>query len=204
MSFLSKITAKPWENPGEIEGLRDTLDNGYSASRTGLIMFLAVISSFFMLFIITYYTRSQFPDWEMLADPRILWVNTAILVLASVALQVASNAAKQNRTGLMRMALIAGGVLTLAFIAGQMNAWDQLVTAGYYAQDNPSYAFFYLLTALHALHLLGGIWFLGRLGFRMNQTGQGEKALQTVKLCATYWHYLLIVWLILFTLLLRT
>ncbi len=204
MSFLSKILTRPWEHPGEIEDMNSALEDGYPASRTGLFMFLAVVSSFFMLFIITYYTRSRFPDWEMLADPGILWVNTVILVLASVALQAASNAAKKNNTGTMRIALIAGGVLTLAFIAGQMNAWDQMVTAGFYAQDNPSYAFFYLLTGLHALHLLGGMWFLGRLGFRMNQTGNEEKVMQSITLCTTYWHFLLIVWLVLFTLLLRT
>ena len=204
MSFLSKITDKSWEHAGEIEGLRDTLENGYSANRTGLFLFLAVVSSLFALFMITYYTRSQFPDWEVLTDPRILWVNTAVLVLASVALQMASNAAKQNKTSAMRNSLIAGGVLTLAFVAGQLTAWDQMVKAGYYAADNPAIAFFYLFTGLHALHLLGGMWFLVHLGFRMNQTGAGDKVLQSVTLCAIYWHYLLIVWLALFTLLLRT
>jgi cytochrome c oxidase subunit 3 len=204
MSFLSKITTKPWEHAGEMEALHGALDNGYTANRTGLFLFLAVISSFFLLFIITYYTRSKFPDWEVLTDPRILWVNTAVLVLASVALQIASNAAKQNQTSSMRNALIAGGVLTLAFITGQLIAWDQMVAAGYYARNNPANAFFYLFTGLHALHLLGGMWFLLRLGFRMKQTGKGEKVLQSVTLCATYWHYLLIVWLVLFTLLLRT
>lgn len=204
MSFLNQITTKPWEHAGEMEGLHDSLDNGYATSRTGLLLLLAVITSFFSLFMITYYARSQFPDWEVLADPRILWVNTAVLVLASIALQLASNAAKQNKTGAMRNALIAGAVLTLVFIAGQFIAWDQLVTAGYYAAANPANAFFYLFTGLHALHLFGGMWFMVRLGFRMKQAGQGEKALQSVTLCATYWHYLLIVWLVLFTLLLRT
>lgn len=204
MSFLSKITEKPWEHAGEIEGLHETLENGYSANRTGLFLFLAVISSLFTLFMITYYTRSQFPDWVVLADPRILWVNTAVLVLASVALQMASNAAKQNKTSAMRNSLIAGGVLTLAFIAGQLIAWDQMVKAGYYAADNPANAFFYLFTGLHALHLLGGMWFLVSLGFRMKQTGAKDKVLHSVSLCAIYWHYLLIVWLALFTLLLRT
>ncbi len=204
MSFLSQVTVKPWLHAGELEGLTEVLYNSYSANRTGLFMFLAVISSMFSLFMITYYARSQFPDWEVLADPRILWVNTAVLVLASVALQIASNAAKQNKISTMRNSLIAGGMLTLAFIAGQLIAWDQLVAAGYYAVDNPANAFFYLFTGLHALHLLGGMWFMGKLGFRINQTGKEEKVLPSVTLCATYWHYLLIVWLALFTLLLRT
>ncbi len=204
MSFLSHITTKPWEHSGEMEGLHGEFVTGQSTGRMGLFLFLAVISSMFALFMITYYTRSQFPDWEVLVDPRILWVNTAVLILASVALQMASNAAKQNKTSGIRNSLIAGGVLTLAFIAGQLIAWDQMVTAGYYAADNPANAFFYLFTGLHALHLLGGMWFMGSLGFRMSQTGKEEQALHSVTLCATYWHYLLIVWLALFTLLLRT
>lgn len=204
MSFFSKITAKSWEHAGETEGVHGEYVVVRSAGQMGLWMFLAVVSSFFMLFIISYYTRSQFPDWEKLADPGILWINTAVLVLASIALQVASNAARRSAVVTMRNALIAGGLLTLAFIAGQLLAWDQLATAGFYAADNPATAFFYLLTGLHALHLLGGLWFMIVLGFRLNRDTQKEKALQAVTLCATYWHYLLLVWLILFFLLLRT
>ena len=99
---------------------------------------------------------------------------------------------------------LAGAVLTLAFIAGQVLAWDQLLENGFYAQENPAIAFFYLFTGLHAVHLLGGMWFLGRLGFSMNQENKREKARNSVTLCATYWHYLLLVWLLLFALMLRT
>jgi len=100
--------------------------------------------------------------------------------------------------------MLVGGVLTLVFVAGQWMACEQLVAAGFYARGNPANAFFYLFTGLHALHLLGGLWFMILLGFRLNQPGRKEKARQTVTLCATYWHYLLLVWLVLFTLLLRT
>jgi len=209
MSLLSKITVKPWEHAGDVdglpgEGLPGEFDAGRAASRTGLFMFLAVISSFFLLFIISYYTRAQFPDWEVLSDPNVLWLNTGVLVLASVALQMASNAARSGSLSAMRNLLLAGGVLTVVFIAGQLVAWEQLVAAGYYAADNPAYAFFYLFTGLHALHLLGGIWFMGQLAFRMRQARKQEKVRQSVALCATYWHYLLLIWLVLFTLFLRT
>ena len=167
-------------------------------------MFLAVISSMFLLFMISYYTRSLFPDWEVLKDPGILWFNTGVLVLASLAMQMASNAAQRHAIVSMRNYLLAGAVLTLAFIAGQLMAWDQLVENGFYAQENPAFAFFYLVTGLHALHLVGGMWFLGRLGFNLRQENKREKALYSVTLCATYWHYLLLVWLLLFALLLRT
>jgi cytochrome c oxidase subunit 3 len=204
MSFLAKITAKPWEHAGELEGLHGGFEPGRSANRTGLFMFLAVASSFFGLFMISYYTRSRFPDWEMLKDPGILWINTGLLVLASVALQVASNAARRDAVGALRLALLAGGLLTLAFVAGQWMAWEQLSAAGLYARNNPANAFFYLFTGLHALHLLGGMWFLSQAGFRMRRPENRDRVRRSVALCATYWHYLLLVWLLLFTLLLRT
>jgi len=204
MSFLDKVMVKPWEHAGEMEGLHGEFVAVRSASRTGLLMFLAVISSMFLLLIISYYTRSQFPDWEVLTDPGILWINTVVLVLASIALQMASNAEKRGASVYVRYALIAGGVLTLIFVAGQLLAWRQMVAAGFYAADNPANAFFYLLTGLHGLHLLGGLWFVVLLSFRLYRQEKKEELKQSVALCATYWHYLLLVWLVLFTFLLRT
>lgn len=204
MSFLKKITARPWEHAGELEGLHGEFSVNRTASRTGLIVFLAVLSSMFLLFMISYYTRSLFPDWEVLADPSILWFNTVVLVLASVALQLASNNARRNSIAPMRRWLIAGLTLTLIFVAGQFSAWNQLLNAGFYAWENPSVAFFYLFTGLHAVHLVGGMIFLLRLGANLGREDRKELALQRVSLCATYWHYLLLVWLALFTLLLRT
>lgn len=204
MSFFSKVMVKPWEYAGNVEDLRDQSEAERAASRTGLFVFLAVISSMFLLFIVSYYSRSRFPDWEVLNDPGILWINTAVLVLASMALQLASNAAKRDASVYLRYALIVSGVLTLVFIGGQFVAWEQMIAAGYYAAENPANAFFYLFTGLHALHLLGGMWFMVMLGFRLNRKDKKEQLRLNVALCATYWHYLLIVWLVLFTLLLRT
>ncbi len=204
MSLFDKITAKPWEHAGELEGVHGEVIVVRSAGQMGLWLFLAVITSMFLLFIVSYYTRSQFPDWEILAEPGILWINTGMLVLASISLQLASHAARRDKLARLRYFLIGGALLTMAFVAGQWVAWEQLASEGYYAQENPATAFFYLLTGLHALHLLGGLWFMVLLGFRLKRADQQEKTRQSVALCATYWHYLLLVWLVLFTLLLRT
>jgi len=204
LSLFDKITAKPWEHAGELEGVHGEVIVVRSAGQMGLWLFLAVITSMFLLFIVSYYTRSQFPDWEKLTDPNILWFNTGLLVLASVTLQIASSAAKRDINTTMRNALIASALLTTAFIGGQFMAWEQLISAGFYVQGNPSSAFFYLVTGLHAVHLLGGLWFMMLVAIRLKRQQQRAKALQAVALCATYWHYLLLVWLILFALLLRT
>jgi cytochrome c oxidase subunit 3 len=204
LNWWKNITAKPWEHAGEMDGLHGEVVVVRSAGQTGLWLFLAVVSSMFLLFIVSYYTRSQFPDWEKLTDPNILWVNTGLLLLASVALQLASNAAKRDAASTLRNALIASSLLTVAFVGGQLVAWEQLISAGYYVQGNPSTAFFYLVTGLHAIHLLGGLWYMLLVVIRLNRKQQHEKALKSVALCATYWHYLLLVWLVLFALLLRT
>ena len=101
--------------------------------------------------------------------------------------------------------MFAGGVFALAFLAGQLLAWRQLQAAGYYAAGNPANAFFFVLTALHGLHLIGGLAVWGRTMSRLPRQGAARSSTRlTVELCAVYWHYLLIVWLILFALLLNT
>jgi cytochrome c oxidase subunit 3 len=198
------IMSKPWEHAGEMDGIHGEYTFANPAAKTGLMVLLGVMSSMFLLFMISYWTRMQSADWEVMRDPPILWFNTLILVLASVVLQLASNRAKKEpRTGVQNL-MIAGGLLTIVFIAGQLVAWEQMIKAGHYAVTNPANAFFYMFTGIHALHLLGGFWFLARLGFRSEEERKSEQAARSIALCATYWHYLLLVWVALFTLLLRT
>jgi cytochrome c oxidase subunit 3 len=101
----------------------------------------------------------------------------------------------------MQLGMIAGGVSSLAFIGGQFLAWRALTTAGYYLTANPANDFFYLITALHGAHVLGGLWVWGRTVVRMFK---GEDVRLSVELCTVYWHYLLVVWVVLFGLLLST
>ena len=162
------------------------------------------------LFAIVYNMRSQFPDWRPLPDPGLLWANTGLLILASVALQRARRAVAQEDLGGLKPNLMAAGVLTFAFLGGQLLAWQQLSSAGHYMATNPADAFFYILTALHGLHLAGGLWFWARAattvwnGLESRPVAEVARVRLAVTLCSTYWHYLLLVWLILFGLLLST
>ena len=87
-------------------------------------------------------------------------------------------------------------------MTGQLFVWQQLVDLGYYANSNSANAFFYLLTAVHGAHLLGGLVAWGRSVLRMRQASGVADVRLSVELCTTYWHYLLLIWLILFGLLL--
>ncbi|MAF48028.1 MAG: hypothetical protein CMM10_07190 [Rhodospirillaceae bacterium] len=104
----------------------------------------------------------------------------------------------------MRDGLLWGGVLTFAFLAGQLFVWRQLADLGYYADSNSANAFFYLLTALHGLHMLGGLVAWWRSISRLRRGGSVADLRLSVELCTVYWHYLLLIWLILFGLLLMS
>jgi cytochrome c oxidase subunit 3 len=205
VSLFRKITAKPWEHAGEMAGIHGGSFNSGSTQGTGLKIFLAVISSMFFLFIVSYNLRMEVGDWRPLEDPRVMWVSTVLLVLGSVALQWARGVTKKGDLGRTRVLLTTGGILTLAFLAGQLIAWQQIMAAGFYATVNPSYAFFYLLTGLHGAHLAGGLWVLGRTTVRAwGAEKVSERVQMSVRLCSLYWHYLLLVWLVMFSLLLST
>lgn len=205
MSILSKLMSKPWEHAGEMDGLHG---GEYVANRpagkTGLYMFLAVITSMFLLFSISHQMRSSYPDWRAVAEPVILWFNTGILVLASITLQLARNSSLREAWGVTRITLGLSMILTFLFIAGQVLAWQEMIEAGFIARNNPANAFFYMFTAIHALHLIGGLWFLGRALISVTRRPVSEALPQRVGLCATYWHYLLLVWVLLFYLLLSS
>ncbi len=204
MSILNKLAAKPWEHSGDMEGIHGGNIVGRPAGRTGLYLFLAVITSMFLLFSISHQMRATYPDWIVVAEPGILWFNTGILILASISLQLASNTARRASFGAMRLFLFTGVLLTLGFIGGQIVAWRQMLDAGYYAADNPANAYFYMFTGVHGLHLLGGLWFLLRAASRAVTAPEGSGLAMRIGLCATYWHYLLLVWVLLFYLLLSS
>ncbi|HZH27112.1 MAG TPA: cytochrome c oxidase subunit 3 [Azospirillaceae bacterium] len=177
-----------------------------TAAKVGLGVFLAVAGSLFALFISAYSMRMQFADWRPLPDMGLLWVNTGVLILASAALQGAQVSAQRERIDGVRAGLAVGGVSTLAFVFGQLVVWQQLAAAGFLAPANPANAFFYLVTAAHGLHVLGGLAALGRVFARVwpEPDGDPDRVRLGVELCALYWHFLLLVWVVLFGMLAMT
>jgi cytochrome c oxidase subunit III len=202
------LTTKPWLEEGTVGDTRGSGGAGASplpARKVGLVVFLAVVGSLFALLVLAYSMRMHVGgDWRPLPAPRLLWLNTGVLGLSSLALHRAQLAAGRGAIDGVRAGVLAGGGLTSAFLGGQLLVWQQLTAAGYFAATNPANAFFYLLTAVHGLHLLGGMVALGRTTFKAWDAGlEVEQVRLSVELCATYWHFLLLVWLILFGLLLN-
>lgn len=203
MWWLSRqgVMAKPWLEQGVAADFPAPDNLSSSAARTGLAIFLAVVGSLFALFLSAYALRMQLPDWRDVPLPGILWLNTGMLVLSSVSLQGARKAARDEEDDALKLGLLAAGVTALAFLSGQFLAWRQLTAEGYFLTSNSANAFFYVLTGIHGLHLLGGVIALARTIVKAWRGTSPEGLKLSVGLCATYWHFMLFVWLVLLSVL---
>lgn len=199
-AVASRLTAKPWENREQ----RGDLGAIHAPpARIALFVFMAVATSLFSLFLSAYAMRMhQSVGWCHLTIPPIVYWNTLVLIAASVAMQVASSAVAHGRRGAAQIALATAGTLSIAFLAGQMLAWKAVGPSLYFIQGSPAIAFFYVLTIVHGLHLTGGLFVLGRAALRFAGGAELIDLRQSFSLCAVYWHFLLLVWLAVFGVLL--
>jgi cytochrome c oxidase subunit 3 len=229
MSLFSRLAEKSWETPGATAYL-DPATYRPAAARVGLWIYLGVATVLFALITAAYLMRMMthgetfevVHDWRSIPRPTLLWINTGVLVLASIVWEAARSAARHDDKGKMRDWLIAGGALGFLFLAGQLIVWRQLHDAGYFlagpslclsdwsnlsqpalhfVSSNPAIGFFYMITAIHGLHIGGGLIAWGRA---IGQAASGIDVRGIVGLSAIYWHFLLIVWLAMFGLLLST
>lgn len=212
MRILGHLTEKPWLSPGP-HPWADSDGNGEDLEVTAgvaLKFYFGVATVMFGLICAGYLMRGNHAgmlhdmpmDWRPLPKTWLLWYNTGILVLSSAAWHWAQSAARLgNRTKLQR-SLMAGGVLSFVFLLGQLAAWRQLDAGGYFMAKNPAVAFFIVMIVLHGLHLIGGMFVWGRAMTRLSGETDPARLSLSVGLCAHYWHFLLVVWLVMFGVLL--
>ena len=197
------LSTQPWVSSPADDEVSGTSMNANNKAVT-LTVFLAVATSVFALFISAYTIRMEEPDWRPVTEPMLLWVNTAILILASIAYHWTRNAAVRGEQDKLKPGLVASGTLTILFLLGQLVAWQQLNAAGYALDSNVANAFFYLLTAVHGLHMLGGLWVWARSTMKVWSGADADSVRLSIELCTVYWHFLLLVWIVLFGVLLST
>jgi cytochrome c oxidase subunit 3 len=168
---------------------------------TGMTVALGGMLMFFMALVSAYIVRKGFPnsDWRSLNVPRILWLNTLILMASSATLERSRRRLAEGDEESFRHWWGVTAILGLFFLAGQAVAWWQLRSAGVYLATNPSSSFFYVFTAAHALHLLGGIGGLLAVLLRDTRRLTRDTASEVV---AMYWHFMDGLWVFLFLLLL--
>jgi cytochrome c oxidase subunit 3 len=174
--------------------------------RIGVWLGLGSILMLFVALISSYIVRSASGnDWHPIAMPKVLWLSTALILISSVTIEVSRRSLKQQSDAGYGRWLMITVALGLAFLASQILAWRQLVRQGVYMASNPHSSFFYLFTAAHGLHLLGGILALGYLLLRTTRkrsTIEGELQRAGAAGAATiYWHFMDGLWVALFSLL---
>ena len=206
-SIFQLLSQKPWDpEQAKLDNLHEGATLTINKGKLGLRYLMIISTIFFCLFIVTYSDRLVYPDWKRMPEPFLLWINTLLLFVTSGFFVSAQLASSKNNFKIVKNRLITIGLLTLAFLIGQLLVWFQLVDKGYYVSSNPANAYFYVFTALHALHILGGLvyWIMTINKVWVLSDIVVAKAKHTVELCAIYWHFLLAVWVVLFGLMLFT
>lgn len=209
MSFFKTLGEKPWlAQAGEIALINHDEQN-ILKGKTALKFFLAVVGVIFFLFSVTFMSRTQFPDfmalsgepWQPFTNPVQLWYNTGALLMGGIALQWAKHSAKAKQLNSALAGIIIGIFFSLSFLMGQLLVWNQLYDLGYVLTSNPANSYFYLFTAVHGVHILGGLAALSKVTFQFIRKNSLTQLSAGISLCATYWHFLFVVWLLLFALL---
>ena len=187
-SFLKLITQKPWEHSQAIlDNEHDGKTLAMSKAKLGVRTVMVVSTVIFSLFVVSYSDRMLVHDWRSLSQPWLLWINTLILILTSVAFHRTKVLAEKNEFEKTKNSLFIVGFLTFAFITGQLLVWQHFVNLGQYASTNPANAFFYVLTALHGLHVLGGLYFWAKVTTQLfRENYKISKIKHNIELCAIY------------------
>jgi cytochrome c oxidase subunit III len=163
-------------------------------SLAGIVMFFMALTSSFLV------RKGLGSDWVSFTLPRVLWVNTLLLVASSVTIQVALRQIREGAAAAFRQWWALTTALGLLFLVGQLLAWRQLAAQGVFLATNPSSSFFYVLTALHGIHLAGGIVGLLYVRFRPWQRSR-IRQVTAAGMASIYWHFMDGLWLFLLALL---
>lgn len=189
-----RLMTKPWLEKGagiDWEGAGAT---GLPTAKIGLGIFLAVVGALFALFASAYFMRMEFVDWQTPPLPRVIWLSTALLIASSIALHISVVSVRNGEIESTRLALVTGGLTALAFLGGQLLAWRELSAGGYLLETNAANGFFYLMTGMHGLHIIGGLFGLAVTTRKAWSTPKDDQLRLNVELCAMYWHFLLFIW----------
>jgi cytochrome c oxidase subunit III len=165
--------------------------------RFGLLIACGSILAFFSALVVAFYRRSRTPPfWAPVTLPHILWPSTAIILTSSVTFESARRAYRRGSHAMAARLMMITACLGAGFLASQLSAWLDLVHRGYYMAQNPYSSFFYMFTGLHAAHLIGGL-----IALFIVVLGRATRR-ETVDSVAYYWHFLGVLWIALFLILL--
>lgn len=167
-------------------------DVGYPA---GLMTVLATVTMLFAAFTAALLVRRAAMDWVPVGLPPIVWVNAAIILASSVALEAARQAARDGVAPLAAMRMLVALALGVVFLVGQVMAWRALAARGVFLPTTPHAAFFYLLSAVHGLHVVGGLGALAWAVRRLAPATRLPLSRASLTHIAVFWHFVGALWL---------
>ena len=173
--------------------LEDPANSPPGLYRVGLLTSCLSISAFFVSLVIAYYWRKQTPPfWEPVPIPKTLGLSTVLILIGSATFETARRLFRRGEWRIASRFLLATASLGAAFLASQLTAWRSLVIHGAFLARNPHSSFFYMFTGLHAAHLIGGlvVLFVVVLG--------KSKRRELVDVATLYWHFLGVLWIALY------
>jgi len=175
------------------------------AGTLGMSLFIIVVSMLFAASVIAYLiVRLRHPEWDNPPLPVWIYVSTFLIIGSGMTMQLALGSFRVNRISLGNISLLITLVFAVLYLISQLMAWSTLVRSGVFAESS-LYAFsFYMLTVLHAIHVLGGLFPMTTMTLAAYRGRYSAERNLPVKYMTMYWHCLGIVWLVLFTVLLAT
>ena len=200
--LFAPLTEKPWEkDQAAIDSYHQGRTFNISTQTSAVIVIFGVSTVLFSLIFMGYlYSVPQEQDTRFLLRPNLLWFNTLVLFFVTYYFSKITNDLKKNNPTRIKKNLILVGALSYLFLFGQTFFWFQLMKSGKFVSTNSYFSSFYFFTALHGLHLLGGLFFWGKVCSKTLKLKQEEIINQkkSIDALSLYWTFLLIVWLLFF------
>jgi len=181
-----------------IEIIRDRRAMGMNPSKFIVWLFIVSITMLFAALTSAYIVKQSGGEWLNFNLPGMFWITSVIIIVSSITMQLALSAARADRFNRLRTYLIITALLGLAFLIGQYESWKQLVEMDVYFVGNPAGSFLYVLTGLHAVHIISGLIFLLIVIVSSFKLKIHSRSLIRIEMCTTYWHFLGGLWLYLF------
>ena len=200
--LFGTLTEKPWEkDQAAIDSYHQGRTFNISTQTSAVIVIFGVSTVLFSLIFMGYlYSVPSEQDTRFLLKPNLLWFNTLVLFFVTYYFSKITNDLRKNNPTRIKKNLILVGALSYLFLFGQTFFWFQLMKSGKFVSTNSYFSSFYFFTALHGLHLLGGLFFWGRVCSKTLKLKQEEIINQkkSIDALSLYWTFLLIVWLLFF------
>jgi len=200
--LFGSLSDKPWNKEQMIvDNLHEGKTFNISTETSAIIVIFGVSTTLFTLIVTGYlYSIPIGQDTEYLLKLNLLWINTIVLLCVTYFFSKITRDLKKNNIEKVKNNLLIVGFLSYLFLFGQVFFWVQLMKSGNYVSTNNYFSSFYIFTAVHGLHLLGGLFFWGIVFSKIRKIDQkkiiNEK--KSIDALSLYWMFLLIVWLVFF------